>query len=121
MAHFKKGEQVILMAEVPVTPRQGPGCGLILEKGAVGIILDTDPYSNDGLDPLGYRRRTPLVKFEISKNVNFTTRIEAVNLNTEICRVRKAKYWRLPLFIGQLKTQEGKDELERRLKNKKRK
>ena len=36
--------------------------------------------------------------------------------NKEVYRVRKAKVENLPLYIGQLKTQAGKNELERRMK-----
>jgi len=37
-------------------------------------------------------------------------------VNKEVYRIRKAKAENLPLYIGQLKTKAGKDELERRMK-----
>jgi hypothetical protein len=56
------------------------------------------------------------VEFEISQGITLVIVCSDSQLNEEVPRVRHAKKEDLPLFIGQLKTQEGKDELERRLK-----
>jgi len=99
---FRKGQKVILMEGIP------SGGGFTLEKGAVGSVEDYDDCAS--------MVSRYLIKFKFNNNLSYSCYCNENILNGEIDHVRNAKQWRLPLFIGQLQTEEGKAELERRMK-----